>query len=198
VKRVLSAALGAILLMSLSVSPVLADPPWYNGPDGGYSAKEQHAPPWTDEKVKATDGLIDVTGGNASGFVSFVCESQEGFDFSVDAKGLARGTYDVIAIPLVDEPEWLFDGTPFPWPVIWVTSDDAAHGPYDLGSITIGGENEGELEGVLSLDPGEYYYQIVVVDSAGTTILSTIPSLPANPDWPLGIPGDPAGFGVFP
>jgi hypothetical protein len=197
VKKVLSAVLGAILLTTLFVSPVLANPPWYDGP-GGPDDKDLQTTPWAPfHRALATDGLVDITGGDASGFVVFVCQSQEGFDYSVDVKGLAKGTYEVKAIPLVDEPEFDFSGG-FPFPVILVTSDDVGHGPYDLGSVTIGGKNEGQVEGVVGLDPGEYIWQIVVVDSGGTTILSTIPSQPANPDWPLGIPGDPVGFEVFP
>jgi hypothetical protein len=197
-KKVILLVLGTILLTTLVASPVLADPPWYNGVPGGYAAKEQNAPPWTEEKVKATDALVDMTGGSASGFVSFVCETQEGFDYSVDVKGLATGQYDVIAIPLEDEPEFDFPNFPA---VIFLTSDDAAHGPYDLGSINIGGKGEGELEGVVSLPPGFYLWQIVVVDSGDVTVLSTLPSGPpiSGTDWfPDPTPGDHAGFIVFP
>ncbi len=127
------------------------------------------------------------------GWVTFMCESQEGFDYSIDVKGLDPKTkYDVSA----------FD-------VLSLTM-------VDLGDISTDKDGEGEIEGVIGLDPGFYVYAISV-NLDGTPILQTLsPNTfydPDLPDWIIPLPepwgptlledmlwilGDAADFEVFP
>lgn len=182
---------GVALLMSLPVPSVLAAPPWYDGP-GGPDDKHLQTTPWEPfHRALATDGLIDPTGGSATGFITFVCESQEGFEYSVDVKGLAPGTYQVTGIPLANEPEWTPGG------IILVTSVD--YGLYPsllIGTVNVNGTGEGEVEGVVGLPPGGYLWEIDVVDPAGVVILRTIRT--SDPGVPPGFPGDHVGFFVYP
>ncbi len=199
-KKAISVLFGAILLMTLFASPVLANPPWYDGP-GGPDAKHIQTTPWEPHhRSIATDGLIDPTGGSASGFIVFLCESQEGFEYSVNVKGLAAGNYEVRGIPLQNEPEW-DEILGFPNVALATSSDWGAYAYKVIDTIAV--SSEGEVEGVVSsLPPGGYLWQIDVVDlSSGTVVLTTIPSgppIPFTPWWPSPTPGDHVGFGVYP
>jgi hypothetical protein len=98
-KRLMMALLGAVLLLSLVATPALADPPPY---------QEDPNPPWWSGGHKAivTDSLVGATG---NGYVRFLCQSQQGFEYSVGVHGLSKGKYTVKAVSLgfmVDPPGW--------------------------------------------------------------------------------------------
>jgi hypothetical protein len=82
-----------------------------------------------------------------SGWVTFTCftngQAPKGFDYTVTAKGIDRGRYEVYAH--------------FPTRVL-------------LGTLNVGGKGEGELQGFYDLDPGMYEVQITV-ELEGTVIL---------------------------
>jgi hypothetical protein len=174
-KGLITALLGAVLLLSLIATPALADPPAY---------QEDPNPPWWSGGHKAivTDPLVGATG---SGYVRFLCQSQQGFEYSIGIKGLERDTYTVKANALfIVDP----DG-PGPAPAL-PTSDGGA--TYTLGSIRTHRDGDGELEGTVNLPAthpflpfGLYGWEVTVEDSTSTVVLAT-----------LNI--DPADFQVFP
>ena len=104
------------------------------------------------------------------GWVTFTCATDQpsgknglkGFDFSVTAKDIPAGSYDVMAYPTIAFPPV---GDPYP-------SDDIVSGPYSLGTLVVGGDGEGELEGFYDLPAGSYAWMITV-ELAGTPILET-------------------------
>jgi hypothetical protein len=162
-KKLISILLGAILLVSLIPSTVLADPPPYQpgNPPGWFPFPKNHV----------TDPLVGTTG---SGYIRFLCQSKQGFEYSVGIKGLTPGsTYSVEALSL---PTILLPpGTPVP-------TSDGSGVLYALGSITTDGEGEGELDdGLISLPStnpflpfGAYNWVIRVKDSTGTIVLQSV------------------------
>lgn len=169
--------LGLIMVLlampTLLVTTVSAAPKWYK-PDTAtvypwLSGAEMHATPWAAHRVRATDPLLVVESLDPTlfgedppedgwsldyqlgGWVTFVCASQEGFDYSIDVYGLDPKTkYDVVAFDV-------FGST-----------------LVDLGDVSTDKEGEGEIEGVIGLDPGFYVYAISV-NLDGTPVLQTLP-----------------------
>jgi hypothetical protein len=177
-KRLMMALLGAVLLLSLVATPALAAPPGY---------QEDPNPPWWSGGHKAivTDSLVGATG---NGYVRFLCQSQQGFEYSVGVYELSKGKYTVKAVSLPSMVD----------PPYWPTSDGDGV-TYPLGTINVKPSGDGEVEGIVSLpllghspleiSPGIYIYpyewKIIVEDSDGNIVLATLPE-------------DPAGFAVFP
>ncbi len=167
-----------LVLSLLSVAIVAANPDWMDF--GMY--------PWVHFKITgsgthiASDPLFDSTIVNTippfepsavdllKGWVTFKCNTDnptqknapKGFDYSVTAKGIPAGSYDVMAYPTMGFPPV---GDPIP-------SDDMGSGPYSLGTLIVGGDGEGELEGFYDLSAGDYAWRITV-ESAGTPIIET-------------------------
>ncbi len=179
-----------LVLALLSVAIVAGNPEWITSIPGvpiGY--------PWLNFKILpnglhvASDPLFESSIVNdippfdpeatdlLMGWVTFTCATNghapTGFDFSVTAKGIPAGTYDVMAHPTV---EFLPDEPP-------IESDDLGSGPYLLGTIRVRGNGEGELEGFYDMPAGSYAWRITV-ELDGTPILETHFI-------------DPAGFGVI-
>lgn len=215
IKRIsMSVFFAGLLMLVLAPATAFAKPKWFrNGPIWPWvSAKELHTTPWSpEEKVLATDPLLVVSslelpplppetppppegrslGYEVGGWVTFECETQEGFVYSIDVKGLDPDTmYDIVAFDV------------FSLTIV------------DLGDILTDGDGEGEIEGIIGLDPGFYVYAISV-NLDGTPILQTLPPNtfydPALDDFiiptpfgdmPLGVLawtfGDSADFAVFP
>jgi hypothetical protein len=113
-------------------------------------------------------GAVDLM----KGWVTFKCATDrpdqknapKGFGFSVTVKGISAGSYEVMAFPTLA----YFAPPPAPG----IPSDDMGSGPYSLGTLIVGGDGEGELEGFYDLSAGFYAWRITV-ESAGTPILET-------------------------
>ncbi|MFQ5759327.1 MAG: hypothetical protein ACE5IF_06585 [Candidatus Bathyarchaeia archaeon] len=205
-----------LVMLMLLVATASAAPKWYRE-DGAFVypwisfVEKKHMVPWFEEHPphRASDPLL-VAGSldlplppgsepppegrsleyELGGWVTFICESQEGFEYSIDVKGLdPRTMYDVVAFDV-------FSAT-----------------LVDLGDISTDKDGEGEIEGVIEgLSPGFYVYAISV-NLEGTPILQTLPpytfydsALDAIPipelPMPLGVLlwtfGDSADFEMFP
>jgi hypothetical protein len=108
------------------------------------------------------------------GWVTFPCATDQttqnnalkGFEFSITAKGLPRGRYQVMAYPTL---AFLPDGS---GGIIVVPSDDFGGPAYSLGTLRVGGKGEGELEGFYDLAAGFYAWRITV-ELNGIPILET-------------------------
>ncbi len=176
-KRTLSIIFLTLLLLPIAF--VAANPNWMDF--GMY--------PWVHFKITgsgihiASDPLFNSTivgaiapyDPNATdllkGWVTFTCSTDrpdqknapKGFDFSVTAKGIPAGSYDVMAYPTIAFPPP--PDSPYP-------SDDLGSGPYSLGTLIVGGSGEGELEGFYDLPAGTYAWRITV-ESSGTPIIET-------------------------
>ena len=170
-KNLALGALAAVLFSTLVMTPALANPP-----EGAVTENTR--------KTIVRDPL-GPTGvdPDALGWVTFACESVEGFQYSVSVKGLVpNATYTLEAISLPSA--W----TPFG---VLPSSDFPAGALYPLGTIHTNGKGEGKLnEGLLPLPAthlflpfGLYEFVVVVKDSSGTAVLD---------GWI-----DPNGFQVF-
>lgn len=198
-------------LMILFVSPALAAPPWYDGPGGqdekgvtGKNLPHLQTTPWSpDHRALATDGLVPTMEGpaEAAGFVTFVCQSQEGFEYGVDVKGLDEGWYQIIAQPKIQN---VF----LPPDTIRVVESDGFPESVLINNIHVGPSGEAEVEGVVKAAPGFYVWQIIVqkLDGDEPIVLTTIQPIISEPEdcQPTGnlaidIPncvGDPVDFQV--
>ena len=167
--------LSVILIASLLVVAVFADP------SGGRIVGLREENP---RKHIVRNWLHAGAGtGGVSGWVTFACQSVEGFQYSVAVRDLdPTTTYTVQAVSL----EFAFtpDG-PMP------TSDGPGN-TYALGTINTNGEGEGEVTDLLPLPAthaflpfGLYASEIQVLDSGNNVILTTSPA-------------DPIDFQVFP
>jgi hypothetical protein len=172
-----------LVLSLLSVAIVAGNPEWITSIPG---VPIEY--PWINFKITgsglhiASDPLFDSTVVNfippfdpgavdlLKGWVTFTCATDQpsgknglkGFDFSVTAKDIPPGSYDVKAYPTLA----FLPGVPP------VQSDDFGAPPYTLGTLIVGGDGEGELEGFYDLPSGFYAWRITV-ESAGTPILET-------------------------
>ena len=127
--------------------------------------------------------------GDVSGWVTFACQSVEGFQYSVAVRGLSLGTnYTVRAESLADV---------FVPGIGLVPTTDGSGNTYSLGTIMTNGEGEGEVDDGLiplpathpSLPFGLYGWEIKVADTTtGVDVLWTIPADPIDfvvfPAWP--------------
>ena len=175
-KKLVMTSLATVLLLSLVVTPALADPA------RGRIVENPR------KHIVRNSVFSDIgTWTQVAGWVTFACQSVEGFQYSVAVKGLAPGTtYDVRAEALfVVDPDGPGPIPPTP------TSDGGS--VYALGSITANGEGEGEVEGLITLPAshpflpfGMYGWEIVVSD--GVDVLRTAPFDPIDfqvfPSWP--------------
>ena len=183
-KRAISIMFLTLLLIPIAF--VAANPDWIDEPWETY--------PWVQYKITgsgihiAIDPLFDSSIVGAilpfepgvddlvKGWVTFTCNTDnptqknapKGFDFSVTVKDIPAGSYDVVAHPTVayipnDDP---------PPDVLIVPSIDFGFPPYALGTINVGGDGEGELDGFYDLPAGFYAWRITVV-SSGTPVLET-------------------------
>lgn len=130
------------------------------------------------------DPLVN-SGGATSGWVTFPCQSLEGFQYSVAVKGLSsHTTYEVwaLSLPAVYVPELS----------TWLPTSDGGGVWYALGIIHTNGKGEGEVTGLIPLPAthlflpfGLYGWVIIVFDPTEVPVL-----------WsPL---DDPVDFAVFP
>ena len=173
------ALIAIILVLVLPIVAINAAPIWETF--GFY--------PWVNFKVTksgihiASDPLFDSTIVDTippfdpgavdlmKGWVTFKCSTDrpdqknapKGFGFSVTAKGIPAGSYDVMAYPTLAFPPP--PDSPYP-------SDDMGSGPYSLGTLIVGGSGEGELEGFYDLPAGTYAWRITV-ESSGTPVIET-------------------------
>jgi len=124
---------------------------------------------------------------DVSAWITFVCQSVEGFQYSVAVRGLSPSTtYTVrgVSLGLITIP----NPAPPPPPMITVPTSDVAGTTYSLGSITTNGEGEGEVSGMISLPAwhpfipgiGLYAWEIRVADLGTTDVLWTIPADPID------------------
>ena len=127
-------------------------------------------------------------GLTVSGWVTFICQSTEGFQYSVAVRDLDPTTmYTVRALSLAAAFAGLDpDGNP-----IFLLTSDGPGNYYPLGTISTNGEGEGEVTGLVSLPAthailpfGLYAFEIQVLDSAGIVLVTISP--------------DPIDFQVFP
>ncbi|HLC29576.1 MAG TPA: hypothetical protein VJM51_02200 [Dehalococcoidia bacterium] len=164
-RKVSVALLTAILLATLVPSPALANPP-----EGAITENPR--------KTIVRDPLAP-TGADpdALGWVTFACESVEGFQYSISVKGLVpNATYTVSAVA---QPLAFVPVPPFFLP----TSDFPAS--YALGTVHTNGKGEGKLDNGLILLPathpflpfGLYEWAVEVKDSSATTVLVPGPDL---------------------
>jgi len=112
------------------IVPVLAYPPQY----GLITANNN--------KHIVRNYLYD-NNGLVSAWITFACQSVEGFQYSVTVRGLSPGTtYSVRAESLtsVFVPE-----------IGWLPTSDGAGNTYSLGTITVNGEGKGEVSGLIPL-----------------------------------------------
>jgi hypothetical protein len=121
----------------------------------------------TDDIASIPDFIFGVTWGPfdeeislMKGWVTFPCATDKpsgknmpkGFDYSITVKDMPQGEYTVKAI---------------------------GNGTLILGTLNVGGDGEGELEGFYDLDAGFYVYEIVVY-SGEIPVLQTHPSDPVD------------------
>ncbi len=169
--------LSVILIASLLVVAVFADP------SGGRIVGDKNP-----RKHIVRNWLHAGAGtGAVSGWVTFACQSVEGFQYSIAVRDLdPTTTYTVQAYSL----EFAFTpGGPMP------TSDGLGN-TYSLGTINTDGEGEGEVTGEVPLPAthggglpfGLYAFEIQVLDSGDNVILATSPADPIDfqvfPGWP--------------
>ncbi len=176
--------LSVILIASLLVVAVFADP------RGGRIVGLREENP---RKHIVRNWLRTGAGfGDVSGWVTFACQSVEGFQYSIAVRDLdPTTTYTVQAVSLAEAFAGIDPDTGLP--IMLPTSD----GPgiiYPLGTINTDGEGEGEVTGLVPLPStgflgfGLYAFQIEVRDSTDTVILVTHPFDPIDfqvfPSWP--------------
>ena len=122
--------------------------------------------------------------GVISGWITFACQSVEGFQYSVAVRDLSpTTTYTVQAMSLAEAFGGLDpDGNP-----IFLPTSDGAGNLYALGTINTNGEGEGEVTGLVPLSSnhaflpfGLYAFEIQVLDSTDTVILATSPLDPID------------------
>lgn len=175
-KKLIIALIMVVLFVPLFVVPAFAYPPKY----GLIKANKR--------KHIVRNYLYD-SAGDVSGWVTFACQSVEGFQYSIAVRGLSpRTTYTVRAESL--PTAYL----PPPVNATLPTSDGPGN-TYSLGTIKTNGEGEGEVTGLIPLSSwhpflpfGLYNWEIRVADPIGTDVLWTIPADPIDfvvfPAWP--------------
>ncbi len=130
--------------------------------------------------------------GDVSGWVTFACQSVEGFEYSVAVRDLnPTTTYTVQAVSLAEAFAGLDpDNNP-----IFLPTSDGPGNIYPLGTINTDREGEGEATGDYPLPSthaflpfGLYAFEIQVLDSGDNVILSTSPLDPIDfqvfAEWP--------------
>ena len=155
------------------ITPVYAHPPQY----GLIKANQR--------KHIVRNYLFDSSDA-VSGWVTFACQSVEGFQYSVAVRDLSpTTTYTVQAVSLATAE------TPYgPQP-----TSDGAGVIYPLGILLTNGEGEGEVTGLIPLPAthavlpfGLYGWDIQVIDTSNNVVLSTLPADPIDfqvfPAWP--------------
>lgn len=157
-KRLLIGVLfGAILLLSLTATPALADPGTFIFP---------HPPKWTGgHRAMVTDPLVSTDSGPEYGYVRFPCQSKQGFEFSVGVHELApHSTYAVVAIS---------QATIFIPGVGEIPTTDGAGHEYSLGTIKTGTDGSGEISGLVPMAPGVYNWVTTVKNSSDEPVLQS-------------------------
>lgn len=164
-RKILLALLGVMLLLLVPLSTAFADPEY-----GRITGRDDPTDKGNPQKHIVRNFIYG--SGDDIGWVTFACQSVEGFQYSVAVKGLAsRTTYDVQAVSLGG-------------------SDGAPGVIYPLGTIRTNGKGEGEVRGLVPLPlaghflvgpippflpvPAYVYnWDIQVVDAAGVVVLSS-------------------------
>jgi hypothetical protein len=206
-KKIIIVVATIILLTALAPAVVLAGPP--SPPDyGTYNpTKQPDQPPeeWGVEKVipipSAPGGVVRIItdllaaiDSDASGWVTFWCQSHLGFQYNIGATGLDRlSRYSVEAsgVQILIVPVGTPGGTELE-PGIWVDFSTLTPITLDLGTFMTDANGRGGVNGVNKL-PSGYVYEVAVVvsDSNGVPILG-----PAESPPPMSGP-DTNGFIVY-
>jgi hypothetical protein len=215
VKKIMLFAAGIALLGALIPAVVLAGPP--SPPNyGTYNPTGQPDQPpewWGVEKVIPiasapggvvriiTDPLVGI-GSDATGWVTFWCQSNKGFQYNIGATGLNRlSTHSVKAygarINIVQGPG-VFPIIE-PEPGLWIDLSTAIYVELDLGTFKTDANSLGGVKGVSKLPSGPYIYDVAVVvsDSNGVPVLgpAAFPPIPGPFPYPPGT--DTNGFMVY-
>jgi hypothetical protein len=130
--------------------------PWVKWLDTGSGLHIAQDPLFLDSDLDAGNVIYGVgpaydpsAASYVKGWVTFTCftngQAPVGFDYTVTAKGIDRGRYEVYAT---------FNAGP----------------PVFLGILRVGGKGEGELQGFYDLDAGDYEVHITV-ELEGNVIL---------------------------
>jgi hypothetical protein len=215
VKKIMLVLAGIALLIVLSpATVVLAGSP--NPPDyGKYNPTDQPGQPpeeWGVEKVIPipsapggvariiTDPLVGI-GSPATGWVTFWCQSNLGFQYNIGVKGLDRlSTYGVRAwgaqIEIVPGPG-VYPIVELE-PGLWVDLSTTIYIELDLGTFKSDANGLGGVKGVSKL-PSGYIYNVAVVvsNSNGVPVLSAAYYPPSPGPFPYPPTEDTNGFIVY-
>lgn len=193
-KKIILVVAGIILLMALSPAVALAGPP--SPPDyGKYNPTDQPGQPpeeWGVEKVipipSAPGGVVRIitdllTGieSDATGWVTFWCQSNLGFQYNIGVIGLdelSRYSVEASGGQILIVPE----GTPGAFELeqgLWVDFSTLTPVELDLGTFKTDANGKGGVNGVTKL-PSGYVYEVAVVvsDSNGIPVLGPADSPP--------------------
>jgi hypothetical protein len=195
VKKIMLVAVGIILLLALSSTPVLAgspNPPNYGTVDP-VKIWPSYLPPLTDPSMSGVEKVIPIPNapggqvhiitdplvlvddeGDASGWVTFWCQSQIGFQYNIGATGLNRlSTYQVYSAGfdylLAAEGD---EGAVYIGEGMWGIPQPPLG--LDLGTLKTDADGSGGVKGVAKLSSGHIYILWTIVnDGTNTTVLGS-------------------------
>ncbi len=168
-KKIALIGVFALLIPLVSIASVSANPvwttfglyPWVNfkvTPSGLHIAND---PLFYSSDVASIAPFDPAAASLMKGWVTFVCGSENsknpptGFEYTIEIKDVAKGTYTVKAYPLAG------------------SSDFGSVVSYSLGTITVGSKGEGDVSGFYDLAGPAFYDWKITVELNGTPIIES-------------------------